>query len=201
MKNIFLNRYELASRLLPKIGSLLDVGCRDAILRQYLSSNIIYVGADLVDGPGVDHVCNLEEGLPFQDSAFDSVVALDVLEHTNEIWKAYGELVRVADKHIIIILPNLYHWSLRFRYLLGREMGKYRLSVTPILDRHRWLVSYNSAREFSLAMASEYNLTVTEHVMFGPRRYIIIDMLLNLFSKNLGSWSVAFVFTKGEDLS
>lgn len=197
MNKIFLNRYELACSLLPSdTSSLLDVGCRDAILKRYLQKHIAYTGADMIDGPGVDHVCNLEKGLPFSDDAFDVVTALDVLEHTDDIWRSFEELVRVARRQVIIVLPNLYHWSLRVQYMTGREMGKYRLTPDIIQDRHRWLVSYNTANEFSRGMALKYGLSLHSQVMFGSRRYLPIDLFLNLFSKNVGAWSVAFVFTK-----
>ena len=64
-------------------------------------------------GPGVDHVANIEEGLPFADREFDAVVALDLLEHTNNIWFAFDELVRVSRRQVVIVLPNIYHWSSR----------------------------------------------------------------------------------------
>jgi len=197
VKKIFKNRYEVACSLLSaETNSLLDVGCRDAILKRYLPPGIVYTGADLIEGPSVDYVCNLENGLPFQDATFDVVTALDVLEHTDNIWGSFEELVRVASKNVIIVLPNLYHWSFRWQYLLGKEMGKYRLPSDLVLDRHRWLVSYNTACEFSAHMASKHGLTLNSKLMYGPRRYLPADMLLNLISKNLGAWSVAFVFSK-----
>ena len=197
MKKILRNRYQFARDLIPeKTSSLLDVGCRDAILKSYLPVGIGYSGADIFDGPGVDHVCDLESGLPFQDGAYDVVTALDVLEHTDNIWASFEELVRVASKSIIIVLPNLYHWSLRLQYLSGKEMGKYRLSPEPVVDRHRWLLSYDAACKFSHLMATKHNMTLDKHTMYGPRRYIPVDLLLNSLSKNLGVWSVAFVFSK-----
>jgi SAM-dependent methyltransferase len=190
-------RYVRASDLIPKdTKSVLDVGCRDAILKQYLPKTLSYTGADIFPGPGVDYICNLEKGLPFEDGTYDTVTALDVLEHTDDIWHSFEELVRVARKHVVIVFPNMYHWSFRLWYLRGKEMAKYQLPSEQILDRHRWLVSYDTAYRFSLDMASKLNLTMTTEPMFGPRRHRPMDLFFGIFSKNLSCWSVAFVFSK-----
>ena len=133
-------KYSVVNDLLKSdVRSLLDVGCRDAILRKHMRPQIEYTGVDIVAGPGVDKVANIEDGLPFADGEFDAVVALDLLEHTNNIWFAFDELVRVARRQVVIVLPNVYHWSSRVRFLLGREMDKYALPAQSIVDRHRWL--------------------------------------------------------------
>lgn len=192
------NRYKLATEMIPKgCRTVLDVGCRDGILKSYLPDTIHYAGVDLVEGPQVDYVCNLEDGLPFNNESYDVVMALDVLEHTEDIWGAYAELVRVSKKAVVIILPNIYHWSLRLQYLFGIEFGKYVLSPFPIEDRHRWLTSYNSALEFANQMASNHGLTLSTRDLYGARRYVPFDLVLSKLSKNLSVWSVAFVFTKG----
>lgn len=192
------NRYEVAVEMIPE-GSktLLDVGCRDAVLKSFLPGNIKYTGVDLIDGPQVDYICNLEDGLPFDDNCFDVVVALDVLEHTEDIWASFSELVRVSKTSVVVILPNIYHWSLRLRYLCGDEFGKYVLSPSPIQDRHRWLTSYNAAFNFANQMARSHGLSVSARDIYGAKRYAPIDIILSKLSKNLAIWSVAFIFTKG----
>ena len=110
-------KYSAVDDLLKSdVRSLLDVGCRDAILRKHIRPQIEYTGVDIVPGPGVDKVANIEDGLPFADREFDAVVALDLLEHTNNIWFAFDELVRVARRQVVIVLPNVYHWSSRVRF-------------------------------------------------------------------------------------
>ena len=190
-------KYAAVNDLLKSdVKSLLDVGCRDAILKHHLRPAIKYVGVDIVPGPGVDHIANIEQGLPFADREFDAVVALDLLEHTNNIWFAFDELVRVSRRQVVIVLPNIYHWASRVRFLLGREMGKYGLPAYPIVDRHRWLTSYNSAQRFCLDRAKMHGLSAEEHVLFGGRRTILIDWLLSKVSNNLGSWAVMYVLER-----
>lgn len=175
------------------VRTLLDVGCRDAVLRQALRPDIRYVGLDRFPGPNVDCVCNVETGIPFRDRAFDAVTALDVLEHTDNIWFVFDELVRTARRQVIVIFPNLYHWSLRLQYLRGKEMGKYALPSAPITDRHRWLTSYQRASAFCRSMAARHGLSLAEHVFFNVRRTLPVDAALSLASKNLGVWAVMYV--------
>ena len=44
-------------------------------------------------------------------------------KHTNNIWFAFDALVRVARRQVVIILPNVYHWSSRVRFFLGPGDG------------------------------------------------------------------------------
>ena len=190
-------KYSVVNDLLKSdVRSLLDVGCRDAILRKHMRPQIEYTGVDIVAGPGVDKVANIEDGLPFADGEFDAVVALDLLEHTNNIWFAFDELVRVARRQVVIVLPNVYHWSSRVRFLLGREMDKYALPAQSIVDRHRWLPSYVSARRFCTERAAMHGLDAKEQVFFGGRRTIPVDRLLSKVSNNLAAWAVMYVLER-----
>ena len=66
-------------------------------------------------------------------------MALDVLEHTDDIYRANEELFRVARKNVIIALPNAYEVKGRLKFLIGRTLsGKYGLPLDPPSDRHRW---------------------------------------------------------------
>lgn len=185
-----------ASQLRRDVSTLLDVGCRDAALKKSLPDHVRYTGLDLIEGPGVDRVANAEEGLPFGDGAFDAVIALDLLEHTNQIWFVYDELMRVAAKQVIVLLPNAYHWRFRLWYLRGKEMDKYILPSNPILDRHRWLLSHNSAHRFCFERAAARGWQIRELRVFGGRRTGWLDWLLSRFSKNLGTWSTIFVLDR-----
>jgi hypothetical protein len=188
-------RYRRVSGVLPRgTRTLLDVGCRDAALRRSLAPGIRYVGLDRFEGPGVDCVCDVEKGIPFRDRSFDVVAALDVLEHTDNIWFVFEELVRTARRQVVVILPNLYHWSLRLQYLRGKEMDKYALSHEPIVDRHRWLTSYQRGSAFCRSMAARHGLAMSEHVVFNVRRTLPVDAALSLLSRNLGAWAVMYVF-------
>jgi len=188
---------EVVQHLDPETKTLLDVGCRDGRLKNYLPGTIQYRGIDLSPGPFVSKVCNIEQGIPYPDNAFDTVVALDILEHTDNIWFSFSELVRISRRQIMVVLPNSYHWKNRLRYLRGKEADKYKLSPEPIQDRHRWLVSYTTAYAFATQMAHNSGLAVTmASIMVDERRNPLRELAARVLSPNLMSVNVFFLFEK-----
>lgn len=182
-------------------GMVLDVGCRSGRLRYVLpQKDICYYGLDL--SPPANVTGNLEAGLPFRDESFEVVVALDVLEHTDDIHKAIGELFRVSRKYVVISLPNGYELKTRMKYLLGYPIsGKYVLPVEPPSDRHRWLFSLNEAKAFSHGISRKYGFEIAqEGCLIGPRRGFAIGRLTARFFPNLLSqWYLALLRKKEAD--
>jgi hypothetical protein len=196
---LFRSKFEEVALLLsPATETLLDVGCRDGRLKGYLSTKVKYTGIDLTPGPCVARICDIEQGIPFPDYSFDAVVALDVLEHTENIWFAFRELVRVARSQIMVVLPNSYHWKERLRFLRGRERDKHKLEPQTIKDRHRWLTSYAAAHAFAKRMAEDLGLILTESIMLDERPNWVRELLARVFSKNLMSVAVCFLFVKSK---
>lgn len=194
---LYRSKFEEVARLLaPDCKSLLDVGCRDGRLKKNLPSTVEYAGVDLSPGPNVSKVCNLEKGLPYPDKAFDAVVALDILEHTDNIWFSFGELERVAGKQLMVVLPNSYHWKERLRFLRGKEGGKHIMPPEPIEDRHRWLPSYTTSLAFSEHMAKKYNMSLEVSMMVDDRFNLGRELAAKLFSPNAMSVNVFFYFRK-----
>ena len=109
-------------------GRVLDVGCDAKYLETVIDGR--YIGVDIHGSPDV--VINLEQGLPFHSKTFSTIVALDIIEHCDNIHFAVDELFRVADRNLIIGIPNMYEWHFRLLYLLGRTpSGKYGLQQDP----------------------------------------------------------------------
>lgn len=195
---LYLSKFEEVARLLdPQTKTLLDVGCRDGRLKNHLPGTIEYSGIDLSPGPLVSKVCNIEQGIPYPDNAFDAVVALDVLEHTDNIWFSFGELVRVFRRQLMIVLPNSYHWKERLRYLRGKEGDKHKLSPEPIQDRHRWLPSYTTSHAFATHMARRFNLSLTTiSMMVDEHPNLLRELAARVLSPNLMSVNILFLFEK-----
>lgn len=164
-------------------GTVLDVGCRTGQLRNALpAKTLAYVGVDLF--PPANVIANLAAGLPFASQSSDTVVALDVLEHTDDIHASFAELCRVARSHVLIILPNMYEVQLRMRLLFGRQLsGKYGLPSQPPKDRHRWLFSFYEAKAFTHALASRCGFEVAEEgcLVAPPHSFMGIRHLVRLF--------------------
>ena len=160
-------------------GSVLDVGSRSGNLKYELpNGNMAYCGLDLY--APADAIGNLEIGLPFGNKSFKTVVALDVLEHTDNIYRAFEELCRVARANVIIALPNAYEVKGRLKFLLGRQLsGKYGLPLDPPDDRHRWLFSLREAKAFTHTMGRRHGFEVlSEGCLIGPRRGFAVGRLL-----------------------
>ncbi len=175
-------------------GLVLDVGCRSASLQRVLpNSKVRYFGLDLF--APADIVGNLEKGLCFQNESFDIVVALDILEHTDNIYKAFSELCRVSRKYVLITLPNAYDVRTRIKFLMGGPIsGKYGLPVEPPNDRHRWLFSLREAQIFTGTLGERYGFEVIEGCLVGPRRGLVLGhTLLRLWSNLLSPWYVALL--------
>jgi hypothetical protein len=187
-------------RAFPNIwsGRVLDVGCRSLQLKNALPrENADYLGVDLY--PPADVVGNLGAGLPFDEASSDTVVALDVLEHTDDIYYSFAELCRVARNHVLLALPNLYEISVRKRLFFGQPIsGKYGLPVNPPTDRHRWIFSFREAENFTHAMAAKCGFeVVAEGCLIGPRRSAAgIRHLVHVFPNLLSPWYVALLERK-----
>lgn len=171
-------------RTFPQIwhGKVLDVGCRSGNLAEVLAEmnfDVRYVGLDL--HPPANVIGRLEAGLPFHDKAFDVVVALDVLEHTDDSYKAFSELCRCAQRFIVITFPNMYELRSRLKFLMGkRPSGKYGLPPEPPVDRHRWIFSLEEAQTFVHFRAQHCGFKViSEGCLIGPRRAVIGHLLVS----------------------
>jgi SAM-dependent methyltransferase len=195
---LYRSKFEEVARLLdPQTKTLLDVGCRDGRLKNHLPGTIEYSGIDLSPGPLVSKICNIEQGIPYPDNAFDAVVALDVLEHTDNIWFSFSELVRVSRRQLMMVLPNSYHWKERLRYLRGKEGDKHKLSPEPIQDRHRWLPSYTTSHAFATHMARQFNLSLTTiSMMVDEHPNMLRELAARVLSPNLMSVNILFLFEK-----
>jgi 2-polyprenyl-3-methyl-5-hydroxy-6-metoxy-1,4-benzoquinol methylase len=134
-----------------RTGTVLDIGARDGRLSQHVGRECTVVSLDLAPGPSVGVVATLEAGLPFRSRSFDTVLALDVLEHVDRMLLAFREVLRVARTSAVIALPNAYELSYRLRYLAGRPLSsKYVLSDRAVSggDRHRWVFTPEEATRF-----------------------------------------------------
>lgn len=152
----------IAERFGPYLReSVLDVGCDKKALRTFLP-HANYTGIDFGGEP--DLAINLEEvdRLPFVDEAFDAVVCSEVLEHLDNLHGIFGELVRVARRHIIISLPNCWYST---RRPLSRGHGAIRHYGLPLerpKDRHKWFFSLSEAHGFLGGQARARSLVIAE---------------------------------------
>jgi len=114
----------------PQGSRVLDLGCGDGALMDYLRSErgCSGYGVELDDAKvqaclqrGVNVLqFNLEEGLSmFGDDSFDVVLQIDTLQHLRNAETMLRETVRVG-KRCIVAFPNFAHWPNRLSVLRGR---------------------------------------------------------------------------------
>ena len=188
---------EVVSLCSTDYKSVLDVGCRDKILKNFLLPNIKYQGIDYKDEDEIlGH--NLEYGIPFEDNSFDIVFALDVLEHVDNIHFLFEEILRVSKNEVLVALPNMSYWKFRLRFLKGKDIsGKYVFSTKKVLDRHRWLPSYYSAIDFIKENTIEKDISI--QIGFYQYQSKILKSIDNYFSRkfpNLFSYVIFFHIKK-----
>lgn len=143
---------------------VLDVGCYEAPLRRILGKER-YTGIDFVGDPDV-HL-NLEscDALPYEDGAFACVIAIEVLEHLENMHQIFAEMARVSNRYVIMSLPNCWRDARRPIERGKGQIGHYGLPATRPNDRHKWFFSFTQAAEFAQAQAAQHQLSVVE--MFG----------------------------------
>jgi methionine biosynthesis protein MetW len=124
--------FKIISRLINKNSHLLDVGCGDGILMEFLVNeknvnirgretskakvqNCIAKGLTVIEG-------NAEEDLKqFPDKSFDYVVLSQTLQAFLNPEKVINELLRIG-KQAIVTIPNFGYWKIRLHLLLKGTM-------------------------------------------------------------------------------
>ena len=91
--------------------TVLDAGCGRGFLCETISNklNVKVTGLDFVMPKEIKNysfVSGTITEMPFEDGSFDTVVCSHTLEHIRDFDLALNELVRVAKKRIIIVLPK-----------------------------------------------------------------------------------------------
>lgn len=86
-----------------KRGRLLDVGCADGSLRNFLSRTIIYKGLDLAKSEDKDIVQGDALDMPFSNDSFDYVVIPEIIEHVISPYCLLKECKRVLKPNGLLL--------------------------------------------------------------------------------------------------
>ena len=121
---------ETIARLVPQGSRVLDLGCGDGALLEFLQRErgCTGYGVEIADDNVIECVkrgvnviqLNLDEGLPmFGDNSFDVVLQVDTLQHLRNAETMLVETARVG-RIGIVAFPNFAHWPNRLAILRGR---------------------------------------------------------------------------------
>jgi len=114
-------------------GPILEVGCgRGSLTRELAATGMPLRCADLwrVHEPidGVEHTsgADLSSKLPFDDGAFRTVIALEVIEHVTNPFRAIAEIARVLGPggRLCLTLPNFWGVRARWRFLIRGSVNR-----------------------------------------------------------------------------
>ena len=114
------NRFALAESLIPIEGKILEVGCGKGEFYEYFKSKRLpldYTGVDISqeainynkkNNPSGHFLVNENVILPFKDNTFKTVVAMEILEHIDnlEVFASEVKRVLVDGGKFIAITPN-----------------------------------------------------------------------------------------------
>ena len=156
------------ARLVPQGSRVLDLGCGNGALLDYLirERGCSGYGVEIDDANvqacvarGVNVIqFNLEDGLAlFSDASFDVVLQIDTLQHLRNAEVMLRETARVGRLGVVAF-PNFAHWPNRLAVLRGR------MPVTKVLP-YQWYDTPNirvgTLRDFA-ALARQNQLQVLD---------------------------------------
>ena len=131
--------FKVISKFIEEKSRVLDVGCGDGILMEFLSKNKVVDIRGLEISKEKVKKC-LSKGLAviegdaendlkqFPDLSFDYVILSQTLQAFMSPEKVIENLLRVGKK-VIVTIPNFGHWKVRLDLLLKGEMPVTRICL------------------------------------------------------------------------
>ena len=178
--------YKIIANLLKENSRVLDVGCGDGELMDFIFKNItkdvrgieisklnvqkcISKGLTVIEG---DAESDLYQ---FPDSSFDYVILGQTLQAFLNPEKVLDELLRVG-KRAVVTIPNFGHWKVRLNLLLKGTMP-----VTESLP-HKW---YNTPNLHMCTIKDFFNFCDNKKINFIKSLALNQQKLLNISRSNL----------------
>lgn len=169
--------YAIIGELVEPDSKVLDLGCGEGELLQWLAENKNVEGRGIeLDGPKVQRAIargvsvyqgDIDAGLSgYPDASFDYIILSQTLQETRRPLGVLREMLRVG-RHAIVTFPNFGHWSVRLAMLAtGRSP---RTQSFP----HEWYNSPNihflTIRDFEI-LARDQGWTVDRKIFISGRR-------------------------------
>lgn len=193
------NRYEFISKFITNNSKVLDIGCSNGELIQYLSAtkNIESVGIE-IDRDYVNEC--LEKGLNvlygdadidlefYPDNCFDYSILSHTLQALNKPEATLNQLRRVS-KHIIVSFPNFGNYS-----IINQLIFKGKMPVNkslPMMWYNTTNIRYCTLLDFK-EFCENMGLEICDYILMNKNEKIINYKKINKFS-NLITHNAVFM--------
>ena len=181
-----------------KEKKILDLGCRNQILKKFVPNNFIYTGVDITQNENNDNILmDLNRKILFDDYSFDYVFCLDIMEHLDDPISFLKETLRVCNEKIFIVLPNIAYYEKRISFLLNGNLGnKYHFSGNKSDDRHKWFTNFFLIKNFFEKKSVNYEIHNILKTRNKLKFIMYLEKLLSKQMPNIFSWSFLIIINK-----
>lgn len=180
--------YAIISELIEPNSRVLDLGCGEGELLQWLVQNKAVDARGIeIDGPKVQRAIargvsvyqsDIDDGLTgYPDDSFDYVILSQTLQETRRPLEVLREMLRIG-RHAIVAFPNYGHWAVRLSLLATGRAPRTRCFP------HEWYASPNihflTVKDFG-QLARDQHWKVERKIFLAGRRTGVL--LANLMAE------------------
>ncbi|MGC9971380.1 MAG: methionine biosynthesis protein MetW [Bryobacteraceae bacterium] len=169
--------YAIISELIEPNSRVLDLGCGEGELLQWLVQNKAVDARGIeIDGPKVQRAIargvsvyqsDIDEGLTgYPDDSFDYVILSQTLQESRRPLEVLREMLRIG-KHAIVAFPNYGHWAVRLS--LAATGRAPRTRCFPFEWYNSPNIHFLTIRDFEV-LAREQHWTVERKIFLSGHR-------------------------------